>query len=162
MVKARLVTQTKADDINTCPRCGQHGYIEKMRRGSNIYILYVHEKTVNGKRTRKRCYVGAERYIYVNKFNDIGLTGIHDRTRYKKYLAVLLSRLTEEERVSLIGSLFKDMSNDSLEVLAKKLVAVIDSRESSSHSSKEEGLIDTTVREVRRRKINRKRKDQST
>jgi len=80
-----------------CPRCGDLGYIERRRRGEHVYIYIIHR---DGKRVHK-CYLGAERYDYVERFHEIGLAGMHDEERFWRYAEELVSKLTYEQLVKL-------------------------------------------------------------
>ena len=83
-----------------CPRCGGLGYLERRRRGEHgehVYIYVVHRE---GKKVRK-CYLGAEKYDYVERFHEIGLAGMHDEKRFWRYAEELVSKLTYEQLVKL-------------------------------------------------------------
>ncbi len=62
--------------VRICPRCGQPvSYIEKQRRGNQVYYYAVHylgyERTPDGRIHRKvrRCYLGPSTYIEVSKLH---------------------------------------------------------------------------------------------
>jgi hypothetical protein len=83
-----------------CPRCGGLGYLERRRRGGHgehVYIYVVHRE---GKKVHK-CYLGAEKYDYVERFHDIGLAGMHDEKRFWRYAEELVSKLTYEQLIKL-------------------------------------------------------------
>jgi len=83
-----------------CPRCGGLGYLERRRKGEqgeHVYIYVVHRE---GKKVHK-CYLGAEKYDYVERFHDIGLAGMHDEKRFWRYAEELVSKLTYEQLVKL-------------------------------------------------------------
>ena len=44
-----------------CPRCGEpYAWLERRRHGNYVYLYAVHERTENGARRRRRCYLGPE------------------------------------------------------------------------------------------------------
>jgi len=46
---------------NVCPKCGEpFAWLERRRRGDRVYLYAVHERTENGVRRRRRCYLGVE------------------------------------------------------------------------------------------------------
>jgi len=76
-----------------CPRCGEPGWVTRERRGGQYYYYCVH---VDKKaRRRYRCYLGpAEHYIVAEEFNPLGLAGLTDKDRLKRYLKRLLEMLS--------------------------------------------------------------------
>jgi hypothetical protein len=85
-----------------CPRCGSEGYLEKRKRNDHIYIYFVHVKSEGKKRHIHKCYLGALNYEYVEKFNPIGLSGLHDKERFSKYIKRLIDNMTKEQLVDLL------------------------------------------------------------
>jgi len=77
----------------TCPRCGEPGYVTRERRGGRYYYYCVHR---HGKRVH-RCYLGPVEYVVAEEFNPLGLAGLVDRDRLKRYLRCLLRALSREE-----------------------------------------------------------------
>jgi len=58
-----------------CPRCGmEFSYIEERDINGKTYYYAVHYIKVGGKRKKKRCYLGAQVYEYVNKLHSDMLT----------------------------------------------------------------------------------------
>jgi hypothetical protein len=41
-------------------------------------------------------------YEYVEKFNPIGLSGLHDTSRFSKYIKRLIDNMTREQLVDLL------------------------------------------------------------
>jgi hypothetical protein len=81
-----------------CPRCGEEGYLEVRRTKHNDYYFCVHDEWVEGRRvSRRRCYLGAARYKEVEPLNPLGLTGLFDRERFKRYAIELLDNLEVED-----------------------------------------------------------------
>jgi len=81
-----------------CPRCGSEGYLERRRTEHNVYYYCVHDQYVDGKRVgRRRCYLGAAEYKEVEQINPLGLTGLFDRERFRKYALALLDNLEVED-----------------------------------------------------------------
>ena len=76
-----------------CPRCGGLGYWERRRRGEHEYIYVVHR--AGGKVSR--CYLGAAAYDYVERFNQLGLSGAADELRFERYAESLVARLTASQ-----------------------------------------------------------------
>ncbi len=63
-----------------CPRCGQEGYVEILRRPSERSYLYVtHIVVEDGKKRRKKHYIGpVGGYENVEMFLDLGLRSFHE------------------------------------------------------------------------------------
>ena len=75
--------------VKICPRpgCGAPiTWIEKRVRGEHVYYYAVHETRFGKQRKIKKCYLGAERYQYVEMFNPIGLAGLVDGSRFARYI----------------------------------------------------------------------------
>jgi len=58
--------------IESCPRCGQRGWLEVMRVGGNSYLYCCHEWRSGGRRHRRKCYLGpvqafVKPYIFYNQ-----------------------------------------------------------------------------------------------
>ena len=79
-----------------CPRCGREvSYVERQVKGSQTYYYAVHYfgyEVVNGKVKKKvkKCYLGPREYEYVEKLHSLGLAGLIDRERFRRYLKELL------------------------------------------------------------------------
>ena len=87
--------------IRVCPRCKSvYSYIERKKVYGREYLYAVHEYRENGKRHKKRCYLGpAEGYIYTSlTHRDSGLVffGADDPKRYLRYLYDELGFLMKE------------------------------------------------------------------
>jgi len=80
-----------------CPRCGSFGYVERRSKGGHVYVYCVHVYRDGGRRRRKRCYLGAEEYDYVERFQELGLAGLTDRERFRRYMRSLLEKLGDED-----------------------------------------------------------------
>jgi hypothetical protein len=77
-----------------CPRCGALGYLERRRVKEQTYYYCLH--LLEGKKVRK-CYLGAGEYINVEKFQNLGLAGLTDKERFKRYLERIVEMLGEED-----------------------------------------------------------------
>jgi len=91
--------------MSVCPRCANKGYLERRRVGDHIYLYFVHERREGGRRKRLRCYLGATKYTYVEKFNPLDLSGLHDKERFMRYAMRLLDELSPEQLKWLKGAL---------------------------------------------------------
>jgi hypothetical protein len=80
----------RGEKMQICPLCNREGYFSRERRGNRYYVYFKHKS--GGK-----CYLGADTYYYVEKYNRLGLTGIHDKERFKRYLLELIDQLTEDQ-----------------------------------------------------------------
>ncbi len=109
-----------------CPKCGEpYSYIEEIDIGGRSYLYTVHYvKDENGKRKKKRCYLGPkEGYEYVSKTHDITFYGLDRQDRYIRYLEEILRLLGSFEPVSTDPDDFKrDFENVMrMRSLAKKI-----------------------------------------
>lgn len=58
--------------MSVCPRCGlEYNWLERRKGKNNVYIYAVHYE---GKRNVRKCYLGAEKYKYIEHFYNLGLT----------------------------------------------------------------------------------------
>ena len=80
-----------------CPRCGNFGYLQGLRRGKRTYFYCYHCRIEDGKRRVWKCYLGPEKYVNVERFQELGLSGLTDKDRFRKYLQNLLDRLEPED-----------------------------------------------------------------
>jgi hypothetical protein len=80
-----------------CPRCGKLGYVEVRNVNGRIYHYFVHRWMEGWRRRVHKCYLGAQNYRYVEKFNPLGLAGLTDRERFTRYLRELLKMLTPQQ-----------------------------------------------------------------
>jgi hypothetical protein len=67
--------------VDRCPRCGAPGYLEeycvKSGGGERCYFRVVHYYYEGGERKKRSCYIGpVDRYIYVEKLLEMGLTNL--------------------------------------------------------------------------------------
>jgi Sec-independent protein translocase protein TatA len=121
-----------------CPRCGQPvSYIERQRRGNQVYYYAVHyegyERGPDGRVHKKvrRCYLGPNAYIEVSKLHaDLGLTlkGLIEEGRERDYMEALVrsvrdrirgGRLTAGEARDLATALSR--FSEELKELAREL-----------------------------------------
>jgi hypothetical protein len=83
-----------------CPVCGRPiDWVERRVRNGHVYYYAWHVIEENGKRRRKKCYLGAEAYDYVSrKHSDLGIvfTGMaaDPATRLTEYINSAVSRLS--------------------------------------------------------------------
>jgi len=103
--------QVRAPRELVCPRCGQRAsYIERQVKGSQVYFLAVHylgyDSSTKRKRVRK-CYLGPKEYVNVEKLHGLGLAGLIDRARFKRYLREVVESTDFglEELLELISDL---------------------------------------------------------
>jgi hypothetical protein len=93
----------KSKERFSCPRCGELGYIEERRKDDHVYIYCVHVKSKGKKRKVNKCYLGALNYEYVEKFNPLGLSGLHDTSRFSKYIKKLIDSMDRDQLVELMN-----------------------------------------------------------
>jgi hypothetical protein len=90
-------------DLKICPRCFREvSWIERRSKGDRTYYYAVHYggySRVNGKikRSISKCYLGADEYVNVERFQNIGLSGVFDRDRFKRYVRRLMDFLSRED-----------------------------------------------------------------
>ena len=65
-----------------CPRCGKKGSLVYDKRDDKVYVYVWHYE---GKGKRRKCYLGAREYRYVEFLNNILLRGMHDPLRFVDY-----------------------------------------------------------------------------
>jgi hypothetical protein len=80
-----------------CPKCGLKGFLERRRKGEHVYV-YMHHRV--GKKVRT-CYLGAEEYDYVERFNDLSLRGLFDKERFHEYALRIIDSLTPTQLMEL-------------------------------------------------------------
>jgi hypothetical protein len=85
-----------------CPRCGGLGYLDRRVRGEHVYFYCMHIERVGNRRRVHRCYLGAESYDYVERFQEMSLSGLMDKERFARYLDVLIPRLERKELLMLV------------------------------------------------------------
>jgi uncharacterized C2H2 Zn-finger protein len=83
--------------LTACPRCGGLGYLKRRAVGDHVYYYVYHVSRAGGRRHERACYIGAETYDYVERFNDLGLAGGADEERFRRYAEQLVSRLRPDE-----------------------------------------------------------------
>jgi hypothetical protein len=98
-----------------CPRCGEEGYLMKHRTAHNVYNYCRHVTWEGGKRYEKRCYLGPDEYINVEKLHDLELAGMTDSERWFRYVKRAIDQLKYEELVRL-----KEIVENRLKVLEKE------------------------------------------
>ena len=88
-------------EIKICPRCGGRiSWVEKRVVGGNTYFYAVHEWRENGRRKRRKCYLGPDVYTYVTMTHEtdgLYLEGLVDRKRLIKYLETILQKIQDLE-----------------------------------------------------------------
>jgi len=78
-----------------CPKCHRLGYLVKERRGNRYYYYVYHFRREGGKVKREKCYLGpVEFYDHGSLFNPIGLSGLHDKIRFLRYIEKSLEQLS--------------------------------------------------------------------
>jgi hypothetical protein len=93
-----------------CPRCGDLGYLERRQVNDQLYY-YCRHVTVEAKRRKeKRCYLGANRYEYVETFNRMMLSGLLDEERFRRYLEFLIPKLRVEDLIILKERIEKELA----------------------------------------------------
>jgi hypothetical protein len=85
-----------------CPRCGGLGYLERLNVKGHVYFYCRHVSRREGKVRIKKCYLGAESYDYVERFQELSLSGLVDKERFARYLEVLIAKLGREELKLLV------------------------------------------------------------
>jgi len=124
-----------------CPRCGQsYRWIYQEKIAGRTYLYAVHEEIVEGKKKRRKCYLGpADSYEYVSKTHDLSFYGMTKEDRYITYLEEILNLLGSEESISTdpeefkrdfenvirIRSLLKKINNEVEERLEKIIQTMI-------------------------------------
>jgi len=117
---------------DTCPKCGQPiNWIERKKVNGHIYYVAAHVIHDNGKRVVKRCYLGAERYVYVTGQHlnlGIELKGmvqeIKGGPRLVEYLRAIASAIEtqlEDSRLPPDRAMEIAKSIEELQPLAAKL-----------------------------------------
>ena len=129
-----------------CPKCGEpYSYVEEIDIGGRTYLYAVHYvKDENGKRKKKRCYLGPkEGYEYVSKTHNIIFYGLDRQDRYIRYLEEILRLLGSSEPVSSEPEEFKKIFLNVMRMrsLAKKI-----ERRSEEHLEK---IIQTMISDVK-------------
>ena len=105
----------------TCPRCGRPAsYIERQRKGDRVYYVAVHYKGFRKeggkvKKDLEKCYLGPMEYVLVEKLHGLGLAGLMDRDRFKRYVREAL----DSDELSL-----KDLLELAVEVAERALELV--------------------------------------
>jgi hypothetical protein len=80
-----------------CPRCGGKGYLERRVVEKQTYYYVRHVSFDGGRRSDHRCYLGPERYDYVEKTHHLHLSGYLDEERFRRYAQELVDKLPEEQ-----------------------------------------------------------------
>jgi len=122
-----------SSEKKVCPKCGQpYSYVEEIDIGGRSYLYAVHYvKDENGKRKKRRCYLGPkEGYEYVSKTHDITFYGLDREDRYIKYLEEILNLFTSDEPVSTDPDEFKkDFENTmKMKSLVKRINNEVEGR----------------------------------
>jgi len=90
----------------TCPICrNSYKYVEKRpykacdRTQYYYYIIHI-SKDANGRKHVKKCYIGAEGYIYVSKMHkdaNITFTGYNNPNRYNIYMKDIMDYIDRDK-----------------------------------------------------------------
>ena len=96
-----------------CPRCGRKAsYLETQVKGSQVYYIAVHYEGYQKvkdkvKKKVRKCYLGPKEYILVEKFHGLGLAGLVDPGRFRRYVreAIDSAGFSLGELLELIGDL---------------------------------------------------------
>lgn len=70
------------------------GYLVFEKRGGNSYAYVHHVEKVGRKVVRRKCYLGALRYRYVEYLNPLGLRGCFDTFRFLDYIVESLTQVS--------------------------------------------------------------------
>jgi hypothetical protein len=115
-----------------CPRCGQpFRWIYQEAIHGRTYLYAVHEEIVEGKKKRRKCYLGpADSYAYVSMMHDLDFYGLIRDDRYIKYLEEILDLFASEESISTDPEEFKrDFENImKIKSLLKKINNEVEDR----------------------------------
>jgi len=115
-----------------CPRCGKpFRWIYQEAIYGRTYLYAVHEEIVEGKKKRRKCYLGpADSYEYVSKTHDLEFYGMTKEDRYITYLEEILNLFASEEPVSIDPDDFRrDFENImKIKSLLKKINNEVDDR----------------------------------
>jgi hypothetical protein len=118
------------EEEKKCPVCNQpYSYIEKrIREGkysTGVYYYAVHTKGLPEGKKVKKCYLGSGAYYYVEKFQDLDLSGYIDEERYLRYAINILDKLNGEELQKLDGKLVMNFVLNIISKLDKESVTKI-------------------------------------
>jgi len=100
----------KSMESRVCPRCGErYSYLETSKRASNVYVYAVHYYYENGKRKKRKCYLGPlESYIYVTKLHTdvirpegLVLEGAISENRAVRYIEALTNYFEHRSKSEL-------------------------------------------------------------
>jgi hypothetical protein len=82
-------------EVELCPRCGQpYSTVERRTMGYRTYYYAVHYLGREaGKVRTKKCYLGPQRYEYVERLHAMELAGAIDKQRFKRYLHEVLDSI---------------------------------------------------------------------
>lgn len=101
----------KEKDPRICPRCGtKYSYIEEREVNGRRYYYAVHYRSENGKRVKKKCYLGADIYEYVNRLHGD---------------MFMVRGLVERNPVEYLREILDYIVNQSSEVLKQDALAII-------------------------------------
>jgi len=123
--------------VLVCPRCGARGWVEEKERGGRIYVYAVHEeRTPDGRKRRRYCYLGPKgEYEYVTRLHGregLVLKGLLEKGRVLDYLKRLIDYLDDEieawDEEHINAEMLKSIAEE-LEKTAKKLRSMAERRE---------------------------------
>ena len=92
-----------------CPRCGDIGYLSRQTRNGHTYYYCRHVQVMQKTRKERKCYLGADKYEYVELVNRMGLSGMLDSERFRKYLEHLLPKLQYDDLVKIKNIIDKEL-----------------------------------------------------
>jgi hypothetical protein len=107
----------KGIDLKICPRCFREiSWIERREKGDRTYYYAVHYggySKVDGrvKRFISKCYLGADEYVNVERFQNLGLSGVFDRDRFRRYVRRLMDFLSREDLEWIRGEVEERLSS---------------------------------------------------
>jgi hypothetical protein len=115
-----------------CPRCGQpFRWIYSETIHGRTYLYAVHEVVEEGKKKRKKCYLGpADSYEYVSKTHDLEFYGPIKDDRYIRYLEEIIDLFDVKGPVSIDPEEFKKDFENMIKIrsLLKKINDEVEER----------------------------------
>jgi hypothetical protein len=98
-----------------CPRCGAEGYLMRRATPHNVYNYCRHVTWEGGTRRERRCYLGPDLYINVERLHNIDLAGYLDHERWFRYAEEAIFQLKYEDLIRL-----RQIIENRLKVLEKE------------------------------------------
>jgi hypothetical protein len=102
-------------EAELCPRCGQpYSTVERRTRGHHVYYYAVHYLGREAGKVRiKKCYLGPERYEYVERLHAMELAGAIDKQRFRRYLHEVLDSI--EPSLEELLDVMRELAERALE-----------------------------------------------